>query len=421
MKPKKVIYPKVIRGGVAVPLGNNFYHMKGLKHKDGGIDVGENPNTGIEVEDDEVMHLTNNEVKVFSSVPFLNGQSPAQRVMGGDSPAKVFDAQEKFKKVNNINDDGSKKKFGGKTMKRVKYAGGGKKPANILKPVNNKINIGAYDDTAFNALQADAENNITTNFNVATGDPMPNDWFSRTGRNIGIAAQKVGESIDGYYDENPGALGDQLGIASNVIGSLISNNVNSKALNNLKFAPEPLQRKAAKLKTTININPQLDKMREGLAAYERDIDANTASSRVGLARKQRGRLASQLQTNELYGNKENLETELVNQDKVNQQRVNDANTTDYNRWSEGKANFDNAVIEKKAENKINLIDNINAGVQDFITRNEKRNATKDNMLAMSAASPNVNPRILKNLGVKGITDKMVNDWEKANGKKSKKG
>ena len=105
---KKAKYPNIVRGGIAIPIPNraNYYYMKGRKHKDGGIDIGENPRTGLEVEDGEVLHLTDNNIKVYSSVPFLNGKSPAEKVLGGDNPNKVFKQQEDFKDKNNLNDDG---------------------------------------------------------------------------------------------------------------------------------------------------------------------------------------------------------------------------------------------------------------------------------------------------------------------------
>lgn len=421
MKREKMIYPKVVAGGTAVPLGKNFYYMTGKKHKDGGIDVGKNPKTGLEVEDGEVMHLTNKEVKVFSAVPFLNGESPAKKVMGGDNATKVFNAQQKYKRDNNINDDGSKKELGGKTMVNKKYAVGGKKK--ILPTLPNRgVKAGIYTDQESNAAKLADEVNASTDMSNITIDPLQPapSRFNRVMSDVGNVLQKGVESVDNFYSERPGALGDTIGVGANIIGGLISNRANNKMLDKLQYAKSPYARQATKLKTTININPQIDKMRESLADYERDIDSGTASSRVALARKQRGRVANMLQTNELYGNKENLETELINKDKLNQQQVADANTTDYNRWQEGKAAFDNAVREKRSENTVSLVETLNAGVQDVITRGEKRNATRENMLTIAASHPNVNPRILKELGVKSITDKMVDDWDKANIKKGKK-
>lgn len=105
--------PNIVRGGNAIPLGDNFYYIKGRKHSAGGVDIGADPKTGLEVEGEEVMKVTPKEVRVYSSVPFLQGNSPAELVMGGANPDAVFNAQEEFKNRNRINDDGTKYKNGG--------------------------------------------------------------------------------------------------------------------------------------------------------------------------------------------------------------------------------------------------------------------------------------------------------------------
>ena len=104
--------PNVVAGGIAQPLGNNFFYMNGRKHSQGGIDIGPSDKTGIEVEDGEVVETNDNELKVYSAQPIINGVSPAKLVMGGANPNKVFKAQEDFKDRNGINDDGTKAKYG---------------------------------------------------------------------------------------------------------------------------------------------------------------------------------------------------------------------------------------------------------------------------------------------------------------------
>lgn len=116
MPKNKVRVPNVIRGGIAIPLGNNFYYMKGRKHSAGGIDIGKD----LEVEDDEIIQVGNNEMKVFSSVPFLRGVSPSHLVLGGANPDRVFNAQERFKDINRLNDDGTRKKKYGDRLKYIK-------------------------------------------------------------------------------------------------------------------------------------------------------------------------------------------------------------------------------------------------------------------------------------------------------------
>lgn len=665
MTKRKV--PNVVRGGKAIPLKGktNYYYMQGRKHSSGGIDIGENPRTGLEVEDGEVMHVADKEIKVFSSVPFLNGKSPAQKVMGGENPTKVFNQQESYKDKKGLNDDGTKKKQnGGKTPNRRKYTtalnnneekqfqswyskvakyknlnpnpdadgqdydyrgywknedrngilgsnpnahftdkykqpthptfsnesqysnnetpGGtwvkgkgtwlfkhnkytarqAKRTADYLNGtgegyilgtdtiipnrrkkmggLNRKQDYGSKSkpypkvktgdfagsgrsypiptkDDAVDALRlaglhgrSDVKAKVYSKYpelrkkskagglySVTVGGRTKLRMFPSTGesaaRSAAVRAKKVTGGPKGinpdlveednyeynyslspavneqlrqekveveqrgkgynpnatdsttststtndtdkkkenkkksflgnvgkYLEDNPETITDAIGLTSNVVGGLISHSMNRSMLNKLKYNSQPIARQATKLKTRININPQLDKMRESLAAYERDVDTNTASSRVALARKQRARLANMLQTNELFGNKENIETELINKDRLNQQTVTDANIRDYNTWSEKKAAFENAVREKKAENDVSLINILNAGVQDVIGRREKRKSERQTRLAMAAANPNVNPRILRDLGIKGITDADIDRWEKTFAKKKKK-
>lgn len=167
-------------------------------------------------------------------------------------------------------------------------------------------------------------------------------------------------------------LGDIIGGVTNTIGSITNYNSNRRTLNNMKYSSAPLPIQAKKLKTRFNINPQLDKIREYLKATNRDIDANTASSRVALARKGIARTNALLQTNNLYATKENAETQLLNQDNMNQQNVAARNVEMYNRWREGKSNFDNMLLEKHAENTSDLIRGLTTTVQDIIGGIEQR-------------------------------------------------
>ena len=112
------IKPNIVRGGRAIDLGNNLFYMSGKKHNQGGIDIGQDAKTGLEVEGGEVVQITPQSLKVFSAQPILNGISPAQYVLGGANPTKVFDAQEYWKKVNKVNDDGTQAKLGAKRDKK---------------------------------------------------------------------------------------------------------------------------------------------------------------------------------------------------------------------------------------------------------------------------------------------------------------
>ena len=192
---------------------------------------------------------------------------------------------------------------------------------------------------------------------------------------------------------------DWIGLGSNVAGSLASYFSSQRAINKMRGPSQPTLISANKLKTKYNINPQLDRIREDKFEAYRDIDSNTASSRVSLARKQRVRNAAGQAVNELYGNKENIETNLINQDRRNQQSVRQFNAQQYNQYIDRKIAFDNGIREAKVTNINNLFSGINAGIQDMISRYENRKALNNTIGAMRASAPNVDDRIMRDAGV----------------------
>lgn len=559
---KYILNPKVVRGGKAIPLGNNFYYMQGRKHEQGGIDLGADDKNGLEVEGGEVVHTSKNSIKVFSAVPMLNGKSPAEKIINGENANKVFKEQEEFKDRNNFNDDGSKKYqnggkrryIGGSTNEaRQKYFDTDKELTDSVKVIAKRYNINPnllasrmakegpidkainyYNDTngKFDRREVhgsdwgldDTGNNLSAtaaelkyrrdemkkrfpNLSDEQLDAAASAAFNRgiygttkyikQGRDLNeyspfINIKKMGgqvkknifvelnvggkkklvpaysftgerqkalmginEDIDyintpkykgiiekasitnprlspnnvykqltkaaGTYDAlkikklnnipnnnkfSPAAghfneitLGDIIGGVTNTIGSITNYNSNKRALNNMKYSSAPLPIQAKKLKTRFNINPQLDKIREYLKATNRDIDANTASSRVALARKGIARTNALLQTNNLYATKENAETQLLNQDNMNQQNVAARNVEMYNRWREGKSNFDNMLLEKHAENTSDLIRGLTTTVQDTIGGIEQRKNINNTLSTIAATNPNVTAEILKDLGV----------------------
>lgn len=600
---KYILNPKVVRGGKAIPLGNNFYYMQGKKHEQGGIDLGADDKNGLEVEGGEVVHTSKNSIKVFSAVPMLNGKSPAEKIINGENANKVFKEQEEFKDRNNFNDDGSKKYqnggkrryIGGSTNEaRQKYFDTDKELTDSVKVIAKRYNINPnllasrmakegpidkainyYNDTngKFDRREVhgsdwgldDTGNNLNEGI-ITLKEPYlsyyDEEFFNEKGRevnsvyspnwNFGISAtaaeleyrrnemkkrfpnlsdeqldaaasaafnrgiygatkyikqgkdlneyspfiniKKMGgqvkknifvelnvggkkklvpassftgerqkalmginEDIDyintpkykGIIEEasitnprlspnnvykqltnaagtddalkikklnnipnninnkfSPAAghfneitLGDIIGGVTNTIGSITNYNSNRRTLNNMKYSSAPLPIQAKKLKTRFNINPQLDKIREYLKATNRDIDSNTASSRVALARKGIARTNALLQTNNLYATKENAETQLLNQDNMNQQNVAARNVEMYNRWREGKSNFDNMLLEKHVENTSDLIRGLTTTVQDIIGGVEQRKNINNTLSTIAATNPNVTAEILKDLGV----------------------
>lgn len=615
--------PNVVAGGIAQPLGNNFFYMNGRKHSQGGIDIGPSDKTGIEVEGGEVVETNGNELKVYSAQPILNGASPAQLVMGGANPNKVFKAQEDFKDRNKINDDGTIKAMGG--LSRDKDYGSKKKPypsvakkdfagghrsypiptkadaidalrlaglhgrSDVKAKVYNKypelrkkgntglivsingnvknglihspsstgglrdkfavggkrINrhgrtweydeqIGAYvpitnrtinrtstypinksargetivgSDYTFRNGRWSKNNNVNTNTNkpnIDNGNRRPQYYAERRlplfedgagitsglvragwshGNNKGVsmnntnipslsATKSSGKTPRGgrskssqstqsvpiktpptaVYNRNlpkveasiPTTLpvststpakgtisfdgkgqgkfknlttADWIGLGSNVAGSLASYFASRRAINKMRGPGQPTLISANKLKTKYNINPQLDRIREDKFEAYRDIDSNTASSRVSLARKQRVRNAAGQAANELYGNKENIETNLINQDRRNQQSVRQFNAQQYNQYIDRKAAFDNGIREAKVTNINNLFSGINAGIQDMISRYENRKALNNTIGAMRASAPNVDDRIMRDAGV-DYDEFIIRKRRKLGGKQS---
>ena len=727
--------PNVVAGGIAQPLGNNFFYMNGRKHSQGGIDIGPSDKTGIEVEGGEVVETNGNEIKVYSAQPIINGASPAQLVMGGANPNKVFKAQEDFKDRNRINDDGTKYKEGGKIyqapdeykrqiaesgsiiiggyptiagnrnykfikgltkasrigrtatnlinlgrqkiydlankidntwinqgikevyrttigkhgsniprtidyinknninenkkamggLSRDKDYGSKKKPypsvakkdfagghrsypiptkadaidalrlaglhgrsdvkakvynkypelrkkgnTGLVISINgnvknglihspsstgglrdkfivggNRINrhgrtweydekIGAYvpitnrtinrtsaypinksargetivgSDYTFRNGRWSKNNNVNTNTNkpnIDNGNRRPQYYAERRlplfedgagitsglvragwshGNNKGVsmnntnisslsATKSSGKTPRGgrskssqstqsvptstpptaVYNRNlpkveaniPTTLpvststpakgttssdgkgqgrfknlttADWIGLGSNVAGSLASYFASKRAINKMRGPGQPTLISANKLKTKYNINPQLDRIREDKFEAYRDIDSNTASSRVSLARKQRVRNAAGQAANELYGNKENIETNLINQDRRNQQSVRQFNAQQYNQYIDRKAAFDNGIREAKVTNINNLFSGINAGIQDMISRYENRKALNNTIGAMRASAPNVDDRIMRDAGV-DYDEFIIRKRRKLGGKQS---
>ncbi|UWH93497.1 MAG: hypothetical protein [Bacteriophage sp.] len=688
--------PNVVAGGIAQPLGNNFFYMNGRKHSQGGIDIGPSDKTGIEVEGGEVVETNGNELKVYSAQPIINGVSPAKLVMGGANPNKVFKAQEDFKDINKINDDGTIKAMGGlsrdkdysskkkpyPSVAKKDFAGGhrsypiptkadaidalrlaglhgrsdvkakvyNKYPElrkkgsnglivsisgnvkngllhfpsstggrhdklrdggrrtnpdslkadrlwsdrqinkiryltdlrnstrNIIAPTGYKVtdihrtnepgryslavNIPNQDSINVNIplrnlpasnipkgeeyieklIEANRKLNLKSDrsnytrgydgrvyfkswingksgeINYGTNDfynqtrsgknalenarpqyyaerelPLFDDgpaitsgliragWSHGNNKNITVdntnipnlpatkskgntprrGRNKSSQSVQSISTKTPPTAvynrnlpkveasipttlpvststlakgttfsdgkgqgrfknlttADWIGLGSNVAGSLASYFASKRAINKMRGPSQPTLISASKLKTKYNINPQLDRIREDKFEAYRDIDSNTASSRVSLARKQRVRNAAGQAVNELYGNKENIETNLINQDRRNQQSVRQFNAQQYNQYIDRKTAFDNGIREAKVTNINNLFSGINAGIQDMISRYENRKALNNTIGAMRASAPNVDDRIMRDAGV-DYDEFIIRKRRKLGGKQS---
>lgn len=287
----------------------------------------------------------------------------------------------------------SETKSSGKTPR-----GGRSKPSQSTQSISTKTPPTAV----YNRNLPKVEASIPTTLPVSTNTPVKGTTFS-DGKGQGKFKNLT--------------TADWIGLGSNVAGGLASYFASKRAINKMRGPSQPTLISANKLKTKYNINPQLDRIREDKFEAYRDIDSNTASSRVSLARKQRVRNAAGQAVNELYGNKENIETNLINQDRRNQQSVRQFNAQQYNQYIDRKTAFDNGIREAKVTNINNLFSGINAGIQDMISRYENRKALNNTIGAMRASAPNVDDRIMRDAGV-DYDEFIIRKRRKLGGKQS---
>lgn len=389
----------VVRGGIAIPIPNkdNYYYMSGRKHINGGIDLGKDPKTGLEVEDGEVVKIGKNDVKVFSAVPFQNGKSPAERILSGENAGTVFKEQEAFKDRNGINDDGTKKKkLGGNIIGLYSITSNGEtrlRPfpsTGSLPRIRRKAALGIFDDDDETSQNNETDMSTTNNKPAKTTTLKeivitPKNVEDETEKRIAKNEKRnrlINSYLNGYY-------GDAINLLSNIGGNIATTLINKRALNKMQAPPQPISQTAAKLRTNYNINPQLDNLRETAARYEEAVNNNTASSRTALARNQQNRFATALNTNNLYGTKENEETKLINADRLNQQEVANKNVEAYNAWQDKVNAFKNTITEKKAENLVGLTQGITSGITSTIENVQQRMRDDKSILANALSHPNL--------------------------------
>lgn len=192
---------------------------------------------------------------------------------------------------------------------------------------------------------------------------------------------------------------DIIGLGANLAGTIASGINTRKALNKMEAPPQPNPVIASNLKTDFNISPQLGEIEENARRMATDINANTSSSRTRLQRLQRTRNQAQNSKNSLYGQKENIETQLINQDKLNKQGVRATNVAAMNDWQNRSAAFRNSIREQKASSLNNVFSGINAGLQDMLSRIENRRNYNNTLGIYDATHPNVDRRLFTSKGV----------------------
>lgn len=439
--PRKGVTPIVSRGGTAVPIKKNTFLLKGRKHDTGGIVIGKGKNS-IEAEGEEVVQITPKQLKVFSAQPILNGNSPAELVQKGAEPSKVFNAQESFKDRNGLNDDGTKKKRNMRTitgkkklggLSRKKDYGSDKKPYPSVKsndfagggrsyPIPTKAD--ARDALRLAGLhgRSDVKAKVYKKYpELKNKKAVLGTLGSLTGANrrllalnqnvpsagITAGAKIIKPSASSIkpmnLSSNNGSKGFNLfkgidkgeAISSGIgaAGTLISGLLNKGSIDKTSApqVPTPQLIAPAKLKTSININPQLSDVRESELSQNRLVEGNTASSVASIARQQRVSNNALSQRSRLRGEKENLETQLQNQDAMNRQQVASANAQQVNEANRfnaiSKVQTANDKIQANANNRTNIIEGLTSGVRDYQLGVDKRRSEENAIAAMMSANP----------------------------------
>ena len=469
--PRKGV-PLIAEGGTAIPIKKDSFLLKGRKHNTGGIIIGKGKNS-IEAEGDEVVQITPKQLRVFSAQPILNGNRPAELVQKGAKPSKVFDAQERFKDRNNLNDDGTKKKRNMRTitgkkklggLSRKKDYGSDKKPYPSVKskdfagggrsyPIPTKAD--ARDALRLAGLhgRSDVKAKVYKKYPELKNKKATLGTFgSLTGANrrllalnqnvpsagITAGAKIINPSASSIkpmnLSSNNGSKGFNLfkgidkgeAISSGIgaVGTLISGLLNKGSIDKTSApqVPTPQLIAPAKLKTSVNINPQLSDVRESELSQNRLVEGNTASSVASVARQQRISNNALSQRSRLRGEKENLETQLQNQDAMNRQQVASANAqqvNEANRFnSVSSTQTANDKIQATANNRTNIIEGLTSGVRDYQLGMDKRRSEENATAAMMSANPEQMELFLKLMDKnKGRLSKVRSSLFRCGGKK----
>ena len=202
---------------------------------------------------------------------------------------------------------------------------------------------------------------------------------------------KDGRWVGQYKTAN---VGDWIGLGSNLVGSVASYFMTKSAINKMPKPIKPIMAQAAKLKTRYNVEPQLTEIREAEQMNRASVRRNTQSSNTSLAREQRLMNEARGARNTLYGQKENIETQLINQDRLNRQSVMRDNIKAYNEYLNRLTATKMAQNEMRASNINNLISGLTGSVNNILGNIESRRATNNTLRAIAAANPNVDARLI---------------------------
>ena len=174
---------------------------------------------------------------------------------------------------------------------------------------------------------------------------------------------------------------------ADVAGNIINAGIERNAIDSTRYVDAPIQHQASKLLTNYNINPQLDSIANSAANAQRNIEENTLSSKVAQNRLNMLGLNTSLNNNQLYAQKENTETQLINQDTMNQQSIRNSNIDSYNQWLAGKTEFDNNKILSKANATASAINGIGQTLGNLATGLLQEQQFNNNVELLKAMNP----------------------------------
>lgn len=182
--------------------------------------------------------------------------------------------------------------------------------------------------------------------------------------------------------------GDLLNAGIGVVGSLLSHAVTRRSLSDMaKLAPEaPIGVTPGKLKTFWNVNPDLSAVEQNREKANTAVTENTVSSAAATERIARNNLAASQLKDKIYAEKENKETELVNNDVLNAQRVRAQNAYYYNDYLNRRNRFNQSLAQARAANNVALIQGIGSSLSNAIQSGMDRYNDENALIAYAATA-----------------------------------
>lgn len=393
-------------GGFAENIGNNTYLLRGSSHED----INESGNTGIgisignkelEAEGGEIAQVKKNQLRIFSGAPILNGISPVDAILSGANKDKVFAAQERFKQIAGLNDDGSIKNSS--PVKEMHYGRDKHLIGGIYDRWNNKINdnppVNKSVGIGFDPNKPASLNEFVFTVPKPTIKLQPQPIITPP-KTINFKGNTSGMSIKGA---------DWIGLGTDLIGSIGSGLLQIGGLKGLtaKYTlPTHIDESPVSLDTVYHNEAQRAAVERNRLNTRQTISDNTASSVTALNNMQQADTNALIQENQLWNEKENKEAELRNQNKLNEQQVRARNTQSMNENLARIAQIKNAEIDtnnqlamQRMKARQFTLQGIAGAANNFLNQTRQRYEDEQAMRYALAASEKGTAYKLLNMGV----------------------